>query len=92
MAGFDKMADRVRRRTRPDGVVVDIREPVGDMPVELDGGKIASLNPPTVHLRSGETLRVDGYIQTGTQLAVGDWVGVVRKGGFVLVLGKVVLV
>ena len=92
MAGFDKMADRVRRRTRPDGRVVDIRQPGGDMPAEIDGGQVASLNPLTVRLRSGDTVKVDGYIQTGTKLAVGDPVGVARKGGFVLLIGKVVLV
>lgn len=85
------MSDRVRRRTRPDGVVVDERGPKADQPVELDGGKIESLNPPRVRLRSGDLAAIDGYIQTGAQLAVGDLVGVARKGGFVLVLGKVVL-
>lgn len=85
------MSDRVRRRVRPDGVVVDERGPGRAQPVELDGGKIESLNPARVKLRGGQTVAVDGYIQTGVQLAVGDVVIVARKGGFVLVLGKVVL-
>lgn len=90
MAGFDKMADRVRRRTRPDGVVVDERGPK-DQPVDLDGGKIESLSPPTVRVRSGVLVSVDGFLQSGVQLKVGDVVVVARKGGFVLVLGKVML-
>lgn len=91
MAGFDKMADRVRRRVRPDGVVVDVRGPSDDMSVELDGGRVTSLSPPTVRLRGGDVLTVDGYVATGVQPAVGDWVVVLRKGGFVLLIGKVAL-
>ena len=85
------MSDRVRRRVRPDGRVVDIREPAEGMSVELDGGKVVKLDPPTVKLRGGDVLTVDGYVATGVQPAVGDWVVVLRKGGFVLLIGKVVL-
>ena len=91
MAGFDKMSDRVRRRTRPDGVVVAVRGPADEAPVDLDGGKVTSLSPPTVRLRGGDVLAVDGYVATGVQPAVGDWVVVLRKGSFVLLIGKVLL-
>lgn len=91
MAGIEAMGQRVRRKVHADGQVVDVREPAGDMPVEMDGGRIESLSPPLVTLRTGDTVPVDAYVATGVTLKVGDVVAVARRGSFVLVLGKVVL-
>lgn len=91
MPGFDKMSQRVRRKTKDDGTVVDIRESADDAPIEIDGGKVVSVNPTTVTLRTGETVGVDGYLNTGTTPKVGAVVVVARRGAFVLLIGEVVL-
>lgn len=91
MSGFDSMGQRVRRRVRDDGTVVDIREASGEPTIELEGGKVVSLSPPRVKLRTGETVDVDGYVKTGAAPSVGAVVGVLRKGSFVLLIGEVVL-
>ena len=91
MADFNRMAQRVRRRVRADGVVVDTREPERETSTEFEGGRVLSLNPARVRLRGGETVDVDAYLKTGVTPSVGADVVVARRGGFVLVLGEVVM-
>ena len=94
MADFNRMAQRVRRRIREDGTVVDTREPERETSTEFEGGRVLSLKPARVRLRGGETVDVDAYLKTGrtpSGLSVGADVVVVRRGGFVLVLGEVVM-
>lgn len=91
MADFAKMADRIRRQTRPDGTVVDVRGPARETTTEIDGGRVLSLNPARVRLRGGEEVAVDAYLRTGVQPTVGADVLVVRRGSFVVVLGEVVM-
>lgn len=84
------MADRIRRRIRDDGVVQDVRLAKVDG-IDVEGGRILSLNPPRVRLRTGEVVQADAYLRTGITPSVGSDVLVVRRGSFVLVLGEVVM-
>ena len=91
MADFNRMGQRARRRVREDGTVVDTREPERETSTEFEGGRVLSLNPPRVRLRGGEDVEVDAYLRTGVTPSVGADVVVARRGGFVLVLGEVVM-
>ena len=90
MADFSRMAHRIRRHVRADGVVEEVRLAQSDG-TEVEGGRLLSLSPPRVRLRGGEVVDANAYLRTGEVPSVGADVLVIRRGSFVIVLGEVVM-